>query len=164
LSVMRPRGLNHVAYVTWNTAETVRFYTDVLGMRLVGHASGDETSTGPSNRFLHTFFEMGDGSCIAFFEIDGVARETHTSPVPDWARHIALSVGSLDELAQWESKLRQNGVDLVNRDHGTWMSIYFFDPNGIRIELTYQNRPLDDTDAAAAQTALKEWVSTHPAG
>jgi glyoxylase I family protein len=158
---MRPRGLNHVAYVTWNTAETVRFYTEVLGMRLVGHATGDQTSSGPSNRFLHTFFEMGDGSCIAFFEIDGVERETHVSPVPNWARHIALGVGSLDELADWENHLRQQGVELLQRDHGTWLSIYFFDPNGLRIELTYQNRPLTDEDAAAANAALAEWTASH---
>jgi catechol 2,3-dioxygenase-like lactoylglutathione lyase family enzyme len=154
---MRPRGLNHVAYVTWNTAETVRFYTELLGMRLIGHASGDQTSAGPSDRFLHTFFEMADGSCIAFFEIDGVDRETHVSPVPNWARHIALSVASLDELGAWEKHLRANNVEVLNRDHGTWTSIYFFDPNGIRLELTYQNRQLGDEDAAAATAALAEW-------
>lgn len=130
-------------------------------MRLVGHATGDETSAGPSNRFLHTFFEMGDGSCIAFFEIDGVARETHTSPVPAWARHIALSVGSLDELARWEQQLRGKGVDVLSRDHGTWQSIYFFDPNGIRIELTYQTRALNDQDAAEAEAALADWTASH---
>ncbi|HEX8968652.1 MAG TPA: VOC family protein [Chloroflexota bacterium] len=153
--------MNHVAYVTWNTAETVRFYTDVLGMRLVGHATGDETSTGPSSRFLHTFFEMEDGSCVAFFEIDGVDRETHVSPVPNWARHLALNVGSLDELESWTQRLRANDVDVISRDHGTWKSIYFFDPNAIRIELTYQVRPLGEADAAAAAVALERWTAEH---
>ena len=160
---MRPLSLNHVAYVTWNTAETVRFYTEVLGMKLRGHASGTKVSTGSSGRFLHTFLEMEDGSHIAFFEIDGVDRESHSTPVPPWARHIALNVESEEALAEWERKLRARGIDLVGpTDHeGTWKSIYFFDPNGIRLELTYQARELTDDDEALAAQAVREWALSH---
>ena len=160
---MRPLSLNHVAYVTWNTAETVRFYTQVLGMKLRGHASGTKVSTGNSGRFLHTFLEMEDGSHIAFFEIDGVGRESHTTPVPNWARHIALNVASEQILGEWEQRLRKHGVDFIGPvDHeGTWSSLYFFDPNGIRLELTYQNRELNDNDEALAAQAVREWARDH---
>ncbi len=160
---MRPQSLNHVAYVTWNTAETVRFYTQVLGMKLRGHASGTKVSTGETGRFLHTFLEMEDGSHIAFFEIDGVGRESHQTPVPQWARHIALNVESPEVLATWQERLRANGVDFVGPiDHeGTWMSIYFFDPNGIRLELTYQRRELTDDDETKAATAVRDWIDAH---
>ena len=160
---MRPLSLNHVAYVTWNTADTVRFYTEVLGMKLRGHASGNKVSTGETSRFLHTFLEMEDGAHIAFFEIDGVARETHQTPVPPWARHIALNVESQQVLDQWEQRLRKHGVDYVGQiDHeGTWKSIYFFDPNGIRLELTYQLRELTDDDEAKAAKAVREWAEEH---
>ena len=110
---MRPLSLNHVAYVTWNTAETVRFYTQVLGMKLRGHASGTKVSTGETGRFLHTFLEMEDGSHIAFFEIDGVARESHKTPVPAWARHIALNVASEEILAQWLCRMARFGLAKV---------------------------------------------------
>lgn len=160
---MRPQGLNHAAYVTWDTAATARFYAEVLGMRLVGHALGNEASTGPTKRFLHTFFEMGDGSCLAFFEIEGVAREDYKSPVPVWARHIALSVGSEEELQDWLQRLRAHNVEFVGpKDHeGVWTSVYFFDPNGIRLELTYQKRPLGEADAVAAQDAVHQWATEH---
>lgn len=157
---MRPLSLNHVAYVTWNTAETVRFYTQVLGMKLRGHASGTKVSTGETARFLHTFLEMEDGSHIAFFEIDGVGRESHQTPVPQWARHIALNVESQKTLGQWEQRLREHGVEYVGPlDHeNTWKSIYFFDPNGIRLELTYQSRELTDDDEAKAAKAVSDWA------
>ena len=160
---MRPLGLNHIAYVTWNSAETVRFYTEVLGMKLRGHASGTSVSTGETGRFLHTFLEMEDGSHIAFFEIDGVERERHETPVPQWARHIALNVESEEVLDQWEQRLRARGLDLVGpiNHEGTWKSIYFFDPNGIRLELTYQRRALTDEDEAKAATAVREWTREH---
>ena len=160
---MRPLSLNHVAYVTWNSAETVRYYTQVLGMKLRGHASGTKVSTGESGRFLHTFLEMEDGSHIAFFEIDGVTRESHKTPVPSWARHIALNVASEQILGEWEQRLRKHGVEYVGPiDHdGLWKSIYFFDPNGIRLELTYQSRELNDKDEALAAQALREWATDH---
>lgn len=160
---MRPLSLNHVAYVTWNTADTVRFYTEVLGMKLRGHASGTKVSTGETSRFLHTFLEMEDGSHIAFFEIDGVARESHQTPVPKWARHIALNVASQEILEQWVQRLRLHGVEFVGPiDHdGTWNSIYFFDPNGIRLELTYQSRELTDDDEAKAARAVRDWAREH---
>ena len=160
---MRPLSLNHVAYVTWNTAETVRFYTTVLGMKLRGHATGTKVSTGATGRFLHTFLEMEDGSHIAFFEIDGVDRESHQTPVPDWARHIALNVESQEMLDIWEKRLKDHGVEYVGQiDHeGTWKSVYFFDPNGIRLELTYQVRELTDDDEEKAAKAVRDWAEEH---
>lgn len=160
----RPKGLNHVAYVTKDTAATTRFYTEVLGMKLVGHAIDDSVgSTGEKSRFLHTFFEMGDGSCIAFFEIEGQQHDHHDTPLPRWAAHLALSVDSMEELRAAHQRLLDEGVEVrgVIDHEGVWNSIYFFDPNGVRLELTYQSRPLTDEDAAAAQTAVVQWVAEH---
>lgn len=160
----RPRALNHVAYVTRDTAATERFYTEVLGMRLVGHAMEDSVgSTGEPMTFLHTFFEMGDGACIAFFEIEGLDRDHHESTLPRWAPHLALSLGSLDEVEAARDRLVAAGVEVKGIvDHeGIWSSIYFFDPNGVRLELTYQNRPLNDDDAAEARSAVRSWVDRH---
>ncbi len=68
-------GLNHVAYLTEDTAETKRFYTEVLGFPLVAAVRNDYDPESDSNRpSLHTFFSMGSGEVIAFFEIDGVKR------------------------------------------------------------------------------------------
>lgn len=160
----RPRSLNHVAYVTRDTAATKRFYTELLGMRLVSYAMDSSVgSTGEPTTFLHTFFEMGDGSCIAFFEIEGLDSDHHESPLPRWAPHLALSLGSLAEVEAARDRLVAAGVEVKGIvDHeGIWSSIYFFDPNGVRLELTYQNRPLNDDDAAAAEKAVRAWQDEH---
>lgn len=157
----RPRGLNHVAYLTRATAATVEFYTNLLGMDLVAHAQDDKVgSTGEEVRFLHTFFGMGDGSCVAFFELDGLPDDEDQTVVPRWVRHLALSVDSLEALDDARRRLVAAGVDVIGPvDHlGIWQSIYFFDPNGIRLELTHQNRSLGEADAAAAAEAVAAWT------
>ncbi len=158
----RPLGLNHAAFLTHDTAKTMDFYTNVLGMRLVGHALDDKVgSTGEAQQFLHTFFEMEDGSCVAFFELDGLADDPDQTIVPKWVRHIALSVPSPEALAEARERLVSAGIDVIGPvDHeGIWSSIYFFDHNDIRVELTFQRRPLGDADAVAATAAVADWVA-----
>ena len=120
----RPLGLNHVAYLTRDTARTVDFYTNVLGLRLVGHAIDDKVSVGESHRFLHTFFEMDDGSCVAFFELQGLDPQPDATIVPPWVRHLALSVDSAEALEQARQRLLDAGVEVVGPvDHeGIWLS------------------------------------------
>ena len=159
-----PRRLNHTVYVTRDTAKTVEFYKDVLGMRLVSYAQADEVpSTGEKVPFLHTFFEMADGSCVAFFEIKGLPEEAASSVVPRWARHLAMSVDSEEELLAALDHLKAKGIDVIGPvDHeGIWKSIYFFDPNDIRLELTYQNRKLTDDDSVAAYKGVEAWLTEH---
>jgi glyoxylase I family protein len=80
---------------------------------------------------------MTDGSCIAFFDL-GDGRLAEPSPnTPQWVNRLALRVDSLAELEIAMAKLRAAGVDVLGvTDHGPIESIYFFDPNGIRLELT----------------------------
>lgn len=160
----RPRGLNHVAYVTRDTAATRRFYTEVLGMPLVGSARDDAVgSTGEASSFLHTFFEMADGSCVAFFEIEGLDADHSESSLPRWAPHLAMSADSREQLEAVRDRLLAEGVEVrgIIEHEDTWSSIYFFDPNGVRLELTHQYRPLDGADAAAADRAVATWVAEH---
>lgn len=161
----RPTGLNHVAYVTRDTAATRTFYTQVLGMKLVGSAEDEKVgSTGDAGRFLHTFFQLGDGSCVAFFEIEGVQNDHHESPLPRWAPHLALSVGSRDELDSAHKRLTDAGIEVVGvvEHEGIWSSIYFFDPNGVRLELTFQGRELSEDDAVQAASSVDAWIAGHP--
>ncbi|HEY1831400.1 MAG TPA: VOC family protein [Acidimicrobiales bacterium] len=159
-----PHRLNHAAYVTWDTAATVAFYRDVMGMRLISYATAEEVpSTAEKNHFLHTFFEMTDGGCIAFFEIEGLPPEEVETPVPRWARHIALSVDSEEELMSALRHLKGHHIDVTGPvDHeGIWTSLYFFDPNGIRLEITYQNRKFTDEDSAKAYKDVDAWLAEH---
>jgi catechol 2,3-dioxygenase-like lactoylglutathione lyase family enzyme len=162
---MRPQSLNHFACYTWDSARTARFYTEVLGMTLRGHSGGLDVKLPNGGQFIHTFFELDDGSHIAFFELAGQKRELPApTSLPVWTRHIALNVESEEVFEQWQQRLRQHGVEFngpINHD-GVWKSIYFYDPNGIHLELTWQSRPLNDGDAASATAALEAWVREYP--
>ena len=157
-----PLSLNHAAYLTFDTAATRDFYTRVLGCRLVAAVQEDRVpSTGEETPFLHLFFAFEDGSCIAFFDIAGLAPG-QPDGLPGWARHFALNVATHDDLHAWKDRLAAAGVDALGPvdHHGIWHSLYFFDPNGIRLELTYQARALDDDDARSAEKMVEQWVAS----
>jgi catechol 2,3-dioxygenase-like lactoylglutathione lyase family enzyme len=143
-----PRRLNHVAYPTWSSVETYRFYTEVVRCKFVGAVHGDRVpSTGAETPYLHTFYAFDSGECIAFFEVEDLERPTE-DPIPHWIKHLAISVEELEELEEWRRHLKEHGVevtDVVDHD-GVWESIYFDDPNGVRLEITVQLRQLDEAD------------------
>ena len=156
-----PRSLNHIAYPTWDSQATHDFYTEVLKCEMLAAIQLDQVpSSGARTPYLHTFFGLGDGSAIAFFEVDGLPRPEPDS-VPSWVRHIALNVDSMEELHAWKAHFAAKGVETVGIvDHdGVWESLYLFDPNGVRIELTLQTRELDESDAKAAAETLRKWTA-----
>lgn len=158
-TIRAPRSLNHVAYPTWNSQATHDFYTQVLKCPFLTAIRLDVVpSSGEHTPYLHTFFGLHDGSAIAFFEVDGLPNPGPDS-VPSWVRHIALNVDSLEELNEWKAHFTTMGVDSVGIvDHdGVWESLYIFDPNGVRIELTWQTRELTDADTKEGVEALREW-------
>jgi catechol 2,3-dioxygenase-like lactoylglutathione lyase family enzyme len=159
MSVAPPQRLHHVAYLTRDTQRTVEFYTKLLGMKLVGSVQNEAVpSTGEKYPHLHTFFQMEDGGCVAFFEILGLPEGEDTTVVPRWVRHLALRVADRPALLAARQHLQAHGVDVLGPvDHGFCNSIYFFDPNGIRLELTCDVRPFDETDAREAAEAVAAW-------
>ena len=134
-----PKMLNHVAYVTHDSAATADFYTRLLGMELVSTVLADRLpSTGDPFPYFHLFFRLGDGSTIAFFESPGLPAPAEPShPAYDIFNHIAFEVASPAVVEEWRDWLVQNGVEVIGPiDHGIIYSIYFRDPNGVRLELT----------------------------
>jgi catechol 2,3-dioxygenase-like lactoylglutathione lyase family enzyme len=159
MSVAPPQRLHHVAYLTRDTQKTVEFYTKLLGMKLVGSVQNESVpSTGEKYPHLHTFFQMGDGGCVAFFEILGLPEGEDTTVVPRWVRHLALRVADRAALLAAQRHLQAHGVEVLGPvDHEFCHSIYFFDPNGIRLELTCDVREFDQADAADAAEAVAAW-------
>jgi catechol 2,3-dioxygenase-like lactoylglutathione lyase family enzyme len=152
--------LNHVAYITRDTSATARFYTELLGMELVAAVMDDKIpSTGDPVPYFHSFFRMQDGSTIAFFEAPDLpppAERTH--PAYEIFQHIALEVESSEVVDQWQAWLVANGVEVVGPvDHGIIYSIYFYDPDGNRLELTTPLDPTWNDKAEGAHAALAEW-------
>jgi len=158
---MQVQRLNHVAYRCRDAQETTEFYADVLGLQLAHVIVQDRVpSTQEYAPHAHVFFEMGDGSWVAFFD---VADEEHIAQEgnPDWAQHLALEVSSLEELDEARRRLVDHGVDVLGPvDHGFISSIYFFDPSGHRLELAARTHGPDELRryAAEARDGVDEWT------
>ncbi len=157
------QGLHHFAWRCRDAEETRRFYEDVLGLPLVHVIRKDHVpSTGEFCPYVHIFFRMRDGSCIAFFDL-GDNRAALPSPnTPAWVNHIALRVATQEDLAAMKARLEASGVDVVGiTDHDGYIhSIYFFDPNGFRLELTVEVAAagLVEGYAREAHAALGAWT------
>lgn len=153
--------LNHVAWVTHDVEATAEFYTRVLGMKIASTVFDDSIpSTGDSFPYFHIFFRMQDGSTIAFFEAPGLpprAKEEH--PAYAIFDHIALQARDQEEVDRWHRWLLRNDIATIGPiDHnGLIYSIYFRDPNGIRLEIT---TPLDaewNQHTVRGVAHLKQW-------
>lgn len=148
-----PGGLHHVAYAARDMEATHQFYGEVLGLKL----SHTELTPYDQGWFRHAFYECGDGSCLAFFDLHGVGEpdpiRTAISTdlgLPMWVNHLALAVDA-EQKATIVARAGNLGVEpLVELDHGWCVSTYFEDPNGILVELCLDNpgMPVDPAEAA----------------
>jgi catechol 2,3-dioxygenase-like lactoylglutathione lyase family enzyme len=126
--------LHHNAYRCRNSEETRRFYEGFLGLPLAGTLEIGETKSGRKTQTLHTFYRLGDGSYLAFFEAPDMPFEFKAQH--DYDLHIALEVDP-PTLQPMLAKGRAAGIETRGvSDHGFIHSIYFRDPNGYVIELT----------------------------
>jgi catechol 2,3-dioxygenase-like lactoylglutathione lyase family enzyme len=122
------KGLHHSANRCRDSEETRAFYEDFIGLRFVSAFPIDE------GRGFHSFFEMGDGSCLAFFEVPGRPFDFKRQDGLDL--HIALAVEN-DVFERMLAKCDAAGVEVRGPiDHGFVRSIYMRDPNGYIVELT----------------------------
>lgn len=127
-------GINHLAMATGDMDSTIRYWRDLLGMRLVAGLGR------PGYR--HYFFEMSENDMIAFFEWPGVEpgpEKDHGAPVrgPHTFDHVSLGVASHEDL--WELRDKLEAADFwVSEviDHGFIHSLYSFDPNNIAVEFS----------------------------
>ncbi len=128
-------GVNHLAMATGNMDETIRFWRDLLGMRLVAGLG--------KPGYRHYFFEMSNIDMIAFFEwpgVEPVEEKEHGRPVrgPVVFDHVSFGVEAEGDLWDIKDRLAAAGIWVSEViDHGFIHSIYAFDPNGIPIEFSH---------------------------
>jgi catechol 2,3-dioxygenase-like lactoylglutathione lyase family enzyme len=152
------KGLHHNAYRCRDSEETRAFYEDFLGLPLAHALEINETKTSRKTHVLHTFFQMGDGSFLAFFEAPDMPFEFKAQH--DFDLHIALEVTAAEQEALLHKGQAQAREVRGPIDHGFIRSIYFRDPNGYVIELTTptgRRGDLADAAAARAHTLLDRW-------
>ena len=154
------KGLHHNAYRCRNSEETRRFYEDFLGLPLANALAIKETKTGRQTEALHTFYQMDDGSFLAFFEAPDQPFEFKNQH--DYDLHIALEVTPA-HLQEMLAKGKAEGREVRGiSNHGFIDSIYFRDPNGYVIELTAKKPGYDkamDPKQNRARQILERWQS-----
>jgi len=172
----RVRGVDHVAYPTFDPAGTVAFYRDVLGFPVVHSICA--AGWGPEKHpdFIHFFFDIGNGDRLAFFYYFGLepfdggpqgdAYSRFAADVPIFfirSRHLAIHVDSEEDLLEYRRRLDGSEWPVeMQIQHETIESIYTHDPNGYMIELTRALRPVtpqEDLDAELTIDALVDVVS-----
>ena len=160
-------GIHHVAYRCRDAKETADWYARMLGMEFTTAFAEDHVpSTGAYDPYMHIFLDAGGGNVLAFFELPnqpGMGRDANT---PEWVQHLALSVADVDALHAAKAHLEAQGVDVLGPTfHGIFRSIYFFDPNGHRVELA-ANIGTPEQHAELRRVApmmLDEWSQTKKA-
>ena len=161
-----PARLHHMAFRCRDSEETRAFYEEVIGLPLAAVLPIEETKTGRKTHVMHTFFELRDGSFVAFFEAPDqpfVFKAQH-----DFDLHMALE-SDADEVERVTAAAKARGVEIRGPvDHGFIRSSYFRDPNGYVVELAVKlpaqaEMMADHGKARAALDAWREARNAQPA-
>lgn len=159
--------IHHVAYRCNDARETVEWYGKHLGMKFVLAIAEDQVpSTQEPDPYMHVFLDAGGGNILAFFELPTRPPMDRDRNTPAWVQHLAMQVDSVDTLLAAKARLEAAGIAVVGpTDHTLFKSIYFFDPNGHRLELAANTstpdmlRRLDEVKDAM----IEEWSRTRRA-
>jgi len=168
--------LHHLAYRCRDAQRTVDFYTKVLGLKYVAGLLPPETRSTPTWPLnepgqpkrkvvgepadsIHIFFELGDGSYLAFFDVASAPEEAEDI-TPWWVKHVAFETDSMEKLLAAKARLEAHGVQVLGpKDHDLCQSIYFMDPDGHRLEIALRTETANTWKdlAAEAPAKLAEW-------
>ena len=131
------KKVHHVAYRCIDAKQTVEWYEKYLGMKFILAFAEDEVpSTKEPDPYMHVFLDAGQGNVLAFFELPTRTPMGRDTNPPVWVQHLALEVDSVETLVATKVRLEAAGIEVVGpTDHTIFKSIYFFDPNGHRLEL-----------------------------
>ena len=158
------KRIHHVAYRCKDAKETVEFYQRVMGMDFkLAIAENEVPSTKAPDPYMHVFLDAGMGNVLAFFELPNSPEMGRDGNTPEWVQHIAFEVEDMDALEAAKAHIEAEGLDVLGPvNHGIFKSIYFFDPNGHRLELA-ANTGTEEQMAELKRVArpmIEEWSQT----
>ncbi len=161
-------GVHHTARPTWKLGETVHFYRDLLKLPLIHAVSARGWGPDDHADFLHFFFDSGNGSTIAFFYYIGAEKPEFANALDDYryrASHTAWRVETREQLLECREKIEAAGITLKYQiRHEVIESIYFNDPNGYALEITWQVRPFKQDDFNDAGRTVDAAIALEGAG
>lgn len=150
---LKTGGVHHLALVCADAKATHEFYTNVMGMKLT---CAIHVPPFAEEDAMHLFYDMGGGNQLAFFWFKNapaaMPEQAHpASPAHVSAHgsmhHLAFGVDSEADLTEWREALKAKGIKVTPMiDHGFCKSIYFVDPDGMQLEISYWVRVLDRRD------------------
>ena len=161
-----PSRLHHTAYVSKNLEATRQFYEDIIGLPLVAAWCEADELFGAKRTYCHVFFELGDGSALAFFQFARPEDQALFGPkMPESPfHHVALNVDA-DVQKGIEERLRAAGYTepkMYVLEHGYCRSLYAVDPDGMIVEFTVDHPDAEQINAtrrADAHAELKRWLA-----
>jgi glyoxylase I family protein len=161
-----PSGLHHNAYLTKDQEANRKFYEDLIGLPLVATWSETDELFGAERVYSHTFYGLGDGSGLTFFQFANKADQDQFDPslTPSPFRHIALNVTAVLQ-ASIHDRLQKAGWKPEGTyvlEHGYCRSLYTEDPNGMLLEFTVDAPnagEISEIRKAAAHNELKSWLA-----
>jgi catechol 2,3-dioxygenase-like lactoylglutathione lyase family enzyme len=160
-------GIHHAAYRCRDALETVEWYGRVLGMGYTTAFAEDHVpSTGEFDPYMHVFLDAGNDNILAFFELPNQPEMGRDPNTPAWVQHLAFRVAGVDELLAAKDHIVAQGVEVLGpTHHGIFKSIYFFDPNGHRVELAADIGTAEQYAELkrVAMPMLQEWSVTKTA-
>ncbi len=142
---MKLTAVNHLAFITNDLTKTIRFWRDLLGLELhagIGHEG-----------YRHYFFKLGEEDQIAFFEYEGASPMEKKFPgertdKPLGFDHLSMTVETVEELFAFKDRLEAAGFHVHGAvDHGIIWSIYFYDPNNIPLEISWNTMEIEKPPA-----------------
>lgn len=165
---MKIDQIHHVAYRCKDAKETVEWYGKMLNMDFMLAIAEDRVpSTHAPDPYMHVFLDAGMGNVLAFFELPTQPEMGKDPNTPEWVQHLAFKVADRAKLIEFKEHLEASGVDVLGvTDHSIFHSIYFFDPNGHRIELACPDPEEDEMLVkldAVKWDMLEEWSKTKKA-
>ncbi len=164
---MKIKRFHHVAYRCKDAKETVEFYKRVLNMEfLLAFAEDRVPSTKEPDPYMHVFLDAGMGNVLAFFELPTKPDMGRDRNTPRWVQHIAFEVEDYGALLEAKEHVEQQGIEVIGPvNHGIFHSLYFFDPNGHRLELVANTQTREQLDELkrVAPAMLEEWNRTKKA-
>ena len=142
--------------------KTREFYEDVIGLPMVRAdriKQAPVPGRGPPYDMIHAFFELADGSMVAFFEADKtVCDPDHVFPRDPLQLHFAVRMPSEQSIRDAEVRVRTAGYECMYVPHPDALSLYIDDPDGLQFELIYHWENFDTSlDPEGARRSLEAW-------
>ncbi len=129
---MRITGLHHVTLISADLVRTTEFYRDVLGLALLREGTNDD-DPGARHYWFGTDAAGSAGALISFLEYAEMGAGAQGTGA---THHLALAVGSAEEVAAWREYLQSRDVPTTEvYDRSGLASIYLRDPDGHIIEI-----------------------------